>query len=331
MTQREYAILAAQHKAAGIIPHQLDVTDGANAVLKKYFNDDDDYFYSKLNNTIVREKNKEHKYDIPDGYHDLWGTEWKLYGGTMGHQVRPILDEPSLEKYTFPAPNETRICRQIENMMTNRPDRFQIFEAAHTLFEVGWFMRGIDGILEDMILEEDFVNELFDKVMEYQMQIIEIACRYPIDCVMFGDDYGMQRGLIMGKPLWLKYIKPRMRKLFEYVKQHGKFVCLHSCGDCREIMGDMIDIGLDIYNTFQTEIYDTEVFAKEWGDKLTIYGGISTQGVFSQGTPQQVADETRRMMDILGPYGYIVASSHQITPDTPIENVLAFMDVVNNQ
>lgn len=330
MTQRERVILAAQHKTADIVPHQLDVTDGANAMLKKYFGDDN-YFYTKLNNSLVREKNKEHKYDIPDGYHDLWGTEWKLNGGTMGDQVRPILDKPSLEGYIFPVPNEVRICSQIEKMIAGHPNRFQIFEAAHTLSEVGWFMRGLDGILEDMLLEEEFVEELFDRVMDYQMQVVDIACRYPIDCIMFGDDWGMQRGLIMGKPLWLKFIKPRMQKLFDRVKKHGKFVCLHSCGDCREIMGDMIDIGLDIYNTFQPEIYDAKAFAEEWGDKLTIYGGISTQGVLAWGKPQEVKDEVHRMMDILGPYGYIVASTHQITPDTPIDNVLAFMDAVNNQ
>lgn len=330
MTQRERVILAAQHKTADVIPHQLDVTDGADRILKEYYGDND-YFYSKLNNSLVREKNKEHKYDIPDGYHDLWGTEWKFHGGTMGHQVGPILQEASLEGYNFPVPNEARIRKQIEGMMAKHPDRFQLFEAAHTLSEVGWFMRGLDGILEDMLLEEEFVEELFDKVLEYHMQIVDIAGQYPIDCIMFGDDWGMQKGLIMGKPLWLKYIKPRMAKLFERVKKYGKFVCLHSCGDCREIMGDMIDIGLDIYNTFQTEIYDAKEFAREWGDKLTIYGGISTQGVLSRGTPQEVKDEMHRMMDILGPYGYIVASSHQITPDTPIDNVLAFMDVVNNQ
>lgn len=330
MTQRERVRLAAQHKSADIIPHQLDVTDGANQKLLQYYGDPD-YFYTKLNNSIAREKNKEHKYDISGGYHDLWGAEWRQDGGTMGVPVGQVLKEPSLEGYTFPVPNEVRIRSQIEGMMEKHPDRFLIYEPCHTLFETAWDLRGMEDILCDFLTEEDFVEELLDKIMEYQMQVTNIALQYPIDCIMFGDDWGQQRGLLMGKPLWKKYIYPRMKKLFQKVKDAGKFVCLHSCGDCREILGDMVDMGLDIYNTFQPEIYDVEAFAKEWGDKLTIYGGISTQNVLSFGTPQQVKDEMHRMLDLLGPHGYILASTHQITPDTPIDNVIAFMEVVENQ
>lgn len=330
MTQRERVILAARHKTADAIAHQLDVTDGANKMLREYFGDPD-YLFTKVNNSLVREKNKEHKYDVPGGYHDLWGAEWRLESGTMGVPVGSVLKEPSLEGYTFPTPNKKRICAQIENMLDDHPDRFCIFEACHTMFEAAWFLRGFEEILCDMITDEEFVEELMDKITDYQMQVVDIALQYPIDCIMFGDDWGQQNGLIMGKPLWKKYIYPRMKKLFQHVKDNGKFVCLHSCGDCREIVGDMVDMGLDIYNTFQPEIYDVEAFAREWGGKLTVYGGISTQNVLSFGTPQQVKDAMHRMMDVLGPHGYILASTHQITADTPLENVIAFLEVVENQ
>ena len=93
------------------------------------------------------------------------------------------------------------------------------------------------------------------------------------------------------------------------------------------MLPDLIDIGLDVYNTFQSEIYDALSFKREYGDDITIYGGVSTQNVLSHGTAQQVRNETKRMMEIMGKNGgYIVAPTHQMTNDIPLENIIAFID-----
>lgn len=331
MTPRERVLAAVRHKGFDRIPHQLDTTDGANQVLSNYFHDEN-YAWKVLDNHLLRCKNKAHRYDVDGGYHDLWGVEWYTGNdGTMGMTRGVVLPEPDLSGYAFPVPDPMRIQTQIDDMIEKHPDRFRIFEASHTLFEPAWGLRTMEEMLCDMLTEPEFTEKLFDQILEYQLGVIDAAAARPIDCIMFGDDWGQQKGLIMGAPLWRRWIQPRMRRLFDRVKQHGLLVCLHSCGDLREILGDLIDMGLDIYNTFQPEIYDVEKFSREYGGKLTIYGGISTQGVMAFGTPQEVRDETRRMMDLLGPQGYIVSPTHQITPDTPVANVLAFMDAVQNQ
>jgi len=98
------------------------------------------------------------------------------------------------------------------------------------------------------------------------------------------------------------------------------------------IFPDLIELGLDIYNTFQPEIYDVEFMKKEYGAKLTFYGGISTQQLLPRATPEEVKKETRRLMNILARNGgYIVAPTHDIPEDVPLENVLAFLEVVQNQ
>ena len=94
----------------------------------------------------------------------------------------------------------------------------------------------------------------------------------------------------------------------------------------------MIEIGLDIYNTFQPEIYDVAKMKREYGKDLTFYGGISTQQLLPKATPDEVKAEMRRLMGILGKGGgYIVAPTHAMPNDIPTENILAFLEVVQNQ
>ena len=162
--------------------------------------------------------------------------------------------------------------------------------------------------------------------------MIDIALEYDINCIHFGDDWGQQKGLIMGAPHWRKFIKPKMKRMYERVKRAGKFVSQHSCGDIHEIFADLIDIGLDVYQTFQPEIYDIEYVKKTFGDRLTFWGGISTQALLPFETPEVVKSETVRIINVMKKNGgFIVGPTHAMPYDIPVENVVAMVDVFQNQ
>ena len=136
----------------------------------------------------------------------------------------------------------------------------------------------------------------------------------------------------MGPKLWREYIKPRMTRMYDRAHKNGKYVIQHSCGDIRELLPDLIEIGLDCYQTFQPEIYDIEKTKAEFGMDLTFWGGISTQQLLSKATPEEVKRETARIMKIMGKGGgYIAAPTHSVPGDVPPENVLAMLDVFMNQ
>ena len=136
----------------------------------------------------------------------------------------------------------------------------------------------------------------------------------------------------MGYPLWERFIRPRIRREYDYVHQKGKIVSQHSCGDCRQVFPDLADAGLDIYNTFQPEVYDIEYFKREFGRQITFFGGISTQTLLPFATPEKVRGEARRIRDILSrDGGYIMAPTHAMPADIPPENVMAFLDVCRDQ
>lgn len=120
--------------------------------------------------------------------------------------------------------------------------------------------------------------------------------------------------------------------MYAAAKSEGKFVTQHSCGDIEELFPDLIEIGLDAYNTFQPEIYDVEKVKSVYGDKLAFWGGISTQHVLAHGTPEDVIAETKKMLKIMGKNGgYIAAPTHSVPRDVPAENILAFIETVKNQ
>jgi len=136
----------------------------------------------------------------------------------------------------------------------------------------------------------------------------------------------------MSKKLWLEFFKPRFTALFERVKGAGKYVILHTCGNNEEILVDLIEMGLDCYQTFQPEVYDIERIKKEYGKDLSFWGGISTQVLLPYGTPEEVEKETIRTMRMLGKNGgYIAAPTHSIPGGVPVENILAMLKVFDNQ
>ena len=134
-----------------------------------------------------------------------------------------------------------------------------------------------------------------------------------------GDHHLRQRGRMLG-------VKPGMKQMIEKVKSKGKYVVVHSCGDIWDLMPDLIEMGVDVYNTVQPEIYDLKKLKREYGNDLTFYGAVSTQQFLPYATPAQVYDKTCEVIDIMAKNGgYILSPSHGVTPDIPPENLLAMV------
>lgn len=332
MTKKERTREAALHHSTDIIPWQLDVVEAVSDRLVRYYGRED-YDYEIVGNHIVRIKYKNHRIIDSLHYEDIFGVVWRRdkYMGNIGSIKDITFKEPVLPPEFDPKSDPELVGKLCRKACERYPDRFIIFEIGFSYFERAWSLRGMENILTDFLLEPAFADALFEKLLAYNLEIIKEAAKYDIDCIMLGDDWGQQRGLIMGKPLWDRFIRPGVKKMYDAIKSHGLFTAQHSCGDNRELLCELCSMGLDIYNTFQPEIYDVEQFARDFGGYLTIYGGVSTQGVLTRGTPTDVREQTLRNMELLGKYGYIVAPTHQITSDAPPENILAFVETVTNQ
>jgi uroporphyrinogen decarboxylase len=225
-----------------------------------------------------------------------------------------------------------KLRSEYDALMSSQDDTFKFGSIGFSMFERAWTLRGMENLLVDMILNPDFVEELLDAITEHNLKIIDIALEYGIDGFHFGDDWGQQRGLIMGPQHWRRYIKPMMAKLYAKAKSKGKYISQHSCGDIHEVFPDLIEIGLDVYQTVQPEIYDLPNLKKEFGNDLTFWGGISTQRLLPFEKPETVKRVTRETIAVMGKSGgFVAAPTHSIPGDVPAENVVAMLEAFQNQ
>jgi uroporphyrinogen decarboxylase len=240
------------------------------------------------------------------------------------------LAEPRLEGYRFPALQEP--AQEFRSALEANRDKAIQFDIGFSLFERAWTLRGMERLLMDFIERPDFAHQLLDAICEHNLGLIEWGLQFNPDLVYFGDDWGQQHGLIMGPRLWREFIKPRLKRMYARVREAGKLVSIHSCGDVDELFDDLVEIGLSLFNPFQPEVMDIVALRKKYEGRLAFHGGMSIQKVLPFGTPAEVQRETRRLLSELGRGGgYIFAPAHDMPGDIPVQNVLAFMEVLQSQ
>ena len=336
MTCRERVIAALNHQATDIVPYYIGLTMQAEDNLRAY---------TGVPNYLDNQGMHLHPLQywgwpteqVPgsERFIDDFGVTWNRTGADkdIGVVENPRIYEPDLALYPEPFLNEKRLREEVEAHIASGGDRFIMAGIGFAMFERLWSYQGMEDAMVNLIIEPEFTEELLDRICEFDLRVLDILLEYPLDGIYFGDDWGQQKGLIMGADYWRQFIGPRIRKLYAKVKSKGKFIIQHSCGDIHEIFGDLIDMGLDCYQTFQPEIYDIHAVKEEFGNDLSFWGGISTQQLLPFATPQQVKNETWRLMEVLGKKsgGYISAPTHSVPSDVPPENILAMLDAMQHQ
>lgn len=335
MNKRERVIAAIEHRETDFTPYQVRFTAlERQAVIEATgISEPEECYGSHIELASCMDFEQE---VAPGLFRNEFGVVWdRRDGSDIGQPaLQPLSRQPSLEGYAFPKPLENEIASQMERFSQKPWDTFRMVCVGWTLYERAWTMRGMENALEDMLLNEDFLLELFDNIIGYDISAMDSAIEHcdSFDAFYFGDDWGQQRGLIMGAPLWRKLIGPGIARLIEHAKKRGKYAVLHSCGDNQELFPDLIDAGLDVYDTFQPEIYPIAEIKKKYGDKLSFLGGISTQSLLPFASPQEVEREVKEIIGIMGVGGgYIAAPTHDMPPDIPIENFLAMARAFQNQ
>jgi uroporphyrinogen decarboxylase len=138
--------------------------------------------------------------------------------------------------------------------------------------------------------------------------------------------------MIMGPRLWREFMKPRLAAMYARAKKNGKFIIQHSCGDIGEVFPDLIEIGLDCYQTVQPEIYNLREIKKKYGDRLAFWGAVSTQRDLPARTPEELRRIIHETAEIMRPGGgYILAPTHAVPRDVPPENVVAALDAFRQE
>lgn len=259
---------------------------------------------------------------------DEWGTGWEDDGHGAKTELYPWENGYAFDGYQFPDPARPGRFDQIDKGLAERGDRYGWTTVWFTLFERLWMIRGFNNMLMDPYVEPENFARLRDGIVETNLKMIDHYLEQKVDGIFFSDDWGSQRGLLMNPDDWRKFYKPSYTKLFSRVREGGAHVWMHLCGDVSAIIGDLIDIGLNVLNPIQPQAMDVKMLSREFGGKVCFHGGVDVQGTLIHGTPDDVKDEVHQIVKLFGSFngGYIGGTSHTIMPETPLDNVIAMYE-----
>ncbi len=265
-------------------------------------------------------------------FQDVFGVVWdRNIDKDIGNVDGCVLAEPTLAHYAFPDPLDQRFFADIPEHIAKYGDCFRVFQIGFSLYERAWTLRGMQNLLMDFYDHPKFVQDLLNTIADYNLAQVKQAMKYDIDAVYFGDDWGQQHGLQMGPKLWRKFIYPVVARMYRAVHAGGKYVFIHSCGDVDELFDDIINIGANCFNPFQPEVMDVPALLWKYRGRLIFHGGLSTQKTLPYGTIEQVRAETCRLLDMGREGGYIFAPAHDVAGDVPLDNMLAFIELIQAQ
>ncbi len=275
-----------------------------------------------------------------DALLDSWGIHWRR---TPGNYYYEIIDPPlqnatidDLARYHWPQVADPGRFAGLKAKAKAIQDAGYAVVALSgvSVFEYCYMLRGVQNWLTDLAANPDFALALLRQVTDLQREaacrMLEEAGEY-IDVVITGDDLGSQNAPLISPKMYGRMVKPFHAEVLSAIKRRTKAkIFYHSDGNIYPLLGDLIELGVDLLNPVQVsakEMGDTARLKKEFGSRLSFCGAIDTQRVLPYGTPEDVRREVRRRIKDLGPGGgYVLASVHCIQPDVPPENVLAMFD-----
>jgi len=278
---------------------------------------------------------------------DEWGIKYrkpKKKGFWYDFFKFPLSGEitrETIDRYPWPDPSDPARVKNLKQKakMAEKKKKALVIDGWYdAFFEMSFLLRGFENFFMDLAINPSLACYLMDKIIELKMRFWELVLEdlgdY-ITVVALADDLGDQRGPRISLDMYRKYVKPRQKKLFNFIKKTAPkpvYIFLHSCGSVYDFIPDLIEVGVDILNPVQVSAakMDTRKLKKEFGRDIVFWGGgVDTQYVLPRGTPQEVKDEVKRRIDDLAPGGgFVFNAVHNIQEEVPPQNIIAMWEAL---
>ena len=232
-----------------------------------------------------------------------WGYVWHSLDQTMGQpHVWPLARWESIEGYVPPDPLAPGRLDHVPGWTEEHAGKFLVFGVGITGFNCATFLRGFEPFLMDLSLHPERVEKVLDIVFGFENGIIDQLGPFDLDAVKLADDWGTQEGLIVRPEIWRQVFKPRYADQFARVRQAGMKVWLHTCGDVSDIIPDLIEIGVDILELLQPDVFGVERLARDFGGKVCFCCSIDHQRLAVSGTRDEIVAYARLLNEQLGAF-----------------------------
>jgi uroporphyrinogen decarboxylase len=331
LSPKERVLRTLRREPVDRLPTQSNYTRAMGRLLSNHFGIAEAELPARLGNHLLRVDIEYTRRTSEDGSieFDWWGAGWDTRTEGYWHAYSPLKDSLDLDGFRWPDPNGSAILSTAEQaILRNGANYFTVPNLGMCLFERAWSLRGFNALLMDMVERTEWVEEFLNRITKIQLILCGRFIKAGVAGGYFGDDYGAQQSMLFSPRLWRRLMKPRLAKLFAVFAEAGLPVILHSDGAIRAILPDLVEIGLTTLNPVQPEVLDHAWLEKEYGKKLSFYGGISTQGVLPGATVEEVRAATVACARALAPQGtgLLLGPSHRMQSDIPARNVEAMLD-----
>lgn len=277
-------------------------------------------------------------------FSDEWQVEWRMprkngyYFNPVSHPLSGNVDKNDMDRFPWPDPTDEKKFEDLhaEAEAFDRMGKgiimnhwvWGIFETASLL------LRGMKEFYEDLVMRPKLACYLMDKILEEKIAFWDKALSTlgeHIHVVKQNDDMAGQDRLLISPYMYRKYIKPRHKKLFEFIKRKANvYIMFHSDGAIYELIPDFIEAGADILNPVQLSAKGMELqkLKKKFGEDICFWGGgIDTQKVLPRGSRKAIKEQVKENIETLAPGGgFVFSAVHNIQRDTPPENIMAMIE-----
>lgn len=286
--------------------------------------------------------------NLPDGkFRDTWGIIWRpayLGDDLLYYEIEDsplsLGTKDELLNHLWPDPSDVQWLHGLRKKATalrKQEDRLLVGHHGDTsIFENARDVRGMVPFMMDLIRDKSYAHALLEKITEIQCKKMAAYLGEVgdyLDVVCIGDDLGGQEHPLISPALYRDMIKPYHKRYINTIKQHTNAILhMHSCGTVQYFLDDLIELGVDIINPVQVSArgMNPELLKKQFGQRISFWGGIDTQHILPHGSPEDVRQAVRSTMKVLASGGgYVLSAVHNIQNDVPPENIVAMFDEAN--
>jgi Uroporphyrinogen-III decarboxylase len=296
--------------------------------------------YVELNPTKLQQDYSKYYEDVEGEYEPLnWNPEWGVMGksGSKGehfqemlHPMKNFTQISEIKEYPWPdCTAEYRWEGIKENNDKLRADGYATIAFMQmTIFEMAWYLRGMEDLMIDFYDDPEFNEALLDEITDIRIVMARKYAEAGTDILMLGDDVSTQIDMMMSPEIYREFLKPRLAKVIAAAKEVNPEILIfyHGDGNLTRIIPDLIDAGVEILNPIQPECVDPYAIKEQYGDQLSFWGGIGTQTTMPFGTKEEIEEVCRELIQKVGKGGgFVLAPTHVVEPEVPYENIEAFL------
>lgn len=260
---------------------------------------------------------------------DEWGIVWRTDEPGIPYRVDgPIKSEADLDHYAAPDPDADYRLENLEAAVRRFKGEKAIVFLSHDAFEFSHYLRGMDQLLMDYVLNPDLVHRLARIAIDYKKPVMERAIELGADIVLTGDDYANRQAPIMSPQHFREFVLPYLQAMVDVAKARGVPFIKHTDGNLWPIIDMLVDTGLDALDPIEPIAgMDIGEVKQRYGDRIALAGNVDCGELLSRGTPEEVEEavkETIAKAAVGG--GHILASSNSIHPAVNPENYRAMVE-----